>query len=171
MTARLRLSAWRDDHFEAFVVLHADAEVMADLGGPIDREEARAKFERYRDAWRDHGHGRFAVENPEGVFLGYAGVMPRPAADHPLGAHVEVGWRFRREAWGRGFATESARAALDNARDRLGLTGIIAYTGPDNLRSQAVMTRLGLRRAPARDFAWILAGGARAPCLVWEVAS
>lgn len=153
-----------------FAALHVDADVMADLGGPISRQEARAKFERYREAWRVHGHGRFAVESPDGLFLGYAGVMPRPAEDQPPGAHVEVGWRFRREAWGRGFATESARAALDDARERLGLTGIIAYTGPDNRRSQAVMARPGLRRAPACDFEWILAGGARAPCLVWEVA-
>jgi RimJ/RimL family protein N-acetyltransferase len=168
-TTRLRPNPWQSDHFEEFAALHADEDVMADLGGAIGREQARAKFERYCDAWHQHGHGRFAVEDQDGAFLGYAGVMPRPAADHALGPHVEIGWRFHRDAWGHGYASESAGAALDDARERLGLAGIVAYTGPDNLRSQAVMRRLGLKRTPGRDFKWHLADGTLWRGLVWEV--
>jgi len=63
-----------------------------------------------------------------------------------------IGWRLVRSAWGQGYATEAARAALLDAFTRVGLTEVLAYTSSDNTRSQSVMTRLGLERTPARDF-------------------
>ena len=57
-----------------------------------------------------------------------------------------------RRAWGHGYATESARAALEDAFRRVGLKEIVSYTSAANLRSQAVMARLNLRREPSRDF-------------------
>ena len=57
-----------------------------------------------------------------------------------------------RHAWGHGYATEAARAALADASLRFELTEVLAYTAPDNIRSQAVMNRAGLQRDPLRDF-------------------
>lgn len=57
-----------------------------------------------------------------------------------------------RSAWGKGFASEAARAALHDGFGRHGWTEVLSYTAPDNLRSQAVMGRLGLAREPHRDF-------------------
>ncbi len=150
-TPRLRLRRWTDADQDAFAALHADPEVMRDLGGPIDRVASIAKFDRYRAAYRRFGFCRWAVESRAGEILGYAGLMPSPS-DHPLGPHVEIGWRLMRQAWGRGIATEAARTALDDAFRKYGPTEVLAYTAPDNIRSQAVMTRLGLRRDPSRDF-------------------
>lgn len=169
-TERLRLHRWAERHRDAFTLLHADPHVMADMGGPIDRKDADLKLDGYRLAQHEHGVARWAVETPDGVFLGYAGVMPRMAADHPLGPHHEIGWRFRREAWGHGYATESAAAALDHARRELGLTGIVSYTGADNLRSQAVMRKLDLIRDSSRDFTVPDPHGNPWPGLVWMVA-
>ncbi|WP_193173368.1 GNAT family N-acetyltransferase [Nisaea nitritireducens] len=168
-TERLRLNSWAERHLEAFAEMHADVEVMADLGGPIDFSASMAKFERYRDALRNHGISRWAVEDREGRFLGYAGVMPRLSADHPLGPHHEIGWRFQRSAWGHGYATESAGAALDHARNSLGLTGIISYTGSENARSQSVMRKLGLTRRPMFDFVQNIEDGRTWSGLVWAV--
>ncbi|MBR0798267.1 GNAT family N-acetyltransferase [Bradyrhizobium jicamae] len=170
-TPRLRLHRWDDRHRAPFAAMHADPEVMADLGGPIGPPESQAKFARYVAAERDHGVSRWAVEGRDGAFLGYAGVMPRSSNDHPLGAHFEVGWRFVRLAWGQGYATESARAALLHAVDRIGMREILSYASPDNKRSQAVMARLNLIRDPARDFVTLTSRGEAWRGLVWVVPS
>lgn len=150
-TPRLRLRPWQDDDRAGFAALHGDPEVMADLGGPIDRAASDAKLDRYLAAFARHGFSRWAVTAPDGELLGYTGVMPE-AEGHPLGSHVQVGWRFVRRAWGHGYATEATLAALNDAFGRAGLAEILAYTAVDNTRSQAVMARLGLQRDPSRDF-------------------
>lgn len=155
-TPRLILRRWRESHCDAFAAMNADPEVMADLGGPIDRAASDAKLDRYAAAFGQAGFGRWAIdardfEDRAGAFLGYAGVMPA-GPDHPLGRHFEIGWRLTRAAWGHGYASEAARAALDDVFGRVGLTEVVAYTAPDNLRSQAVMVRLRLSRDASRDF-------------------
>lgn len=157
-THRLLLRPWRDDDAPAFARLHADADVMADLGGPFDRAQSDAKLARYRAANDEHGVSRWAVEDADG-FAGYAGVMPQSNPGHPLGAHYEIGWRFMRAAWGRGYASESASAALSDAFERCGLREVLSYTSPDNMRSQAVMARLQLQRDASRDFVADYGGG------------
>lgn len=169
-TTRLRLHRWQGRHRDAFARMHADPEVMADLGGPIDRDASDAKLDRYEAAERAFGMSRWAVEDLSGRFLGYAGIMRRPDGAHPLGDHTEIGWRFHREAWGHGYATESAKAALNHARCLLGLTDIIAYTSRENLRSQSVMTRLGMVRNAARDFTVKGPQGQPFSALVWQIA-
>ena len=150
-TPRTRLRCWEQTDRDAFAAMHADPEVMHDYGGPIDRRESDAKLDRYAMAYRQHRFCRWADEGEDGAFLGYAGIMPsRPG--HPIGPHIDIGWRLVRHAWGHGYATEAARAALDDAFVRVGLAEVLAYTAADNLRSQAVMTRLQMERDPSRDF-------------------
>lgn len=165
-TPRLRLRCWRDADRPAFAAMHAHPEVMFDQGGPIDRVASDAKLDRYIAAFRQFGICRWAVETRAGAFLGYAGVMPRDER-HPLGAHVDIGWRLVRHAWGRGYATEAADAALHDAFTRAGLLEIVAYTAPDNVRSQAVIGRLGMRRDASRDFVADYEGSAAWRGLVW----
>ena len=167
-TPRLRLYRSHDRHRDGFARMHADAEVMADLGGPISRATSDLKLDRYISAESAYGTSRWAVETRDGEFIGYEGVMRRPDETHPLGDHVEVGWRFRRQSWGHGFATESARYALRYAMARTGLRHIVAYTGVNNLRSQAVIARLGMVRDPSRDFTVIGVTGKPWAGLVWE---
>ena len=150
-TSRLRLRCWRNADRDAFAALHADPEVTRDLGGPLDRATSDAKLDRYRTAYRRLGCCRWAVASHTGEVLGYVGLMPSPP-DHPLGPHVDIGWRLMPHAWGQGIAIEAARAALAGAFRQHGLIEVLAYTAPDNCRSQAVMNRLGLRRDPSRDF-------------------
>ena len=164
-TARLTLRPWREWDRPAFAALNADPLVSADLGGPLSRPESDAKFDRYCATFARHGFSRWAIEDSRQVFVGYAGVMPSPAG-HPLGPHAEIGWRLVHAAWSKGYATEAARAALDDVFARLGLAEVLAYTSADNARSQAVMARLDLRREPSRDFD-ALYGGVPWHGLVW----
>jgi len=140
---------------------------MHDYGGPISRAESDAKFDRYMATYREHGFSRWAIETETGAFVGYAGVMPS-GADHPLGLHFQIGWRLVRHAWGYGYATEAARAALTDAFVRVRLESVLAYTAADNLRSQADMTRLQMRRDPSRDFTTDYATIKAWRGLVWE---
>ena len=167
-TPRLRLRCWDELHRDAFAAMHADPEVMHDYGGPISRAESGAKFDHYVATYREHGFSRWAIETETGGFLGYAGVVPS-GADHPLGSHFQIGWRLVRHAWGYGYATEAARAALTDAFVCVGLESVLAYTAPDNLRSQAVMARLQMRRDTSRDFTADYARIKAWRGLVWEV--
>jgi RimJ/RimL family protein N-acetyltransferase len=151
-TERLRLRVWEEADRDHFATLNADPIVMNDLGGPLSRDDSDAKLDRYLKAWGRNGYGRWLVETISGEFLGYCGIMPI-REDHPIGIHDEIGWRLIRKAWGHGYATEAARAALIDVFRRVKLIEVLAYTDAQNIRSQAVMRRLGLRRDTSRDFA------------------
>jgi RimJ/RimL family protein N-acetyltransferase len=157
-TDRLRLRNWRESDRDAFARLNAAAEVTPDLGGPLDRIESDAKFDRYVAAFERHGFCRWALEDLSGQFLGYAGVMPSRQG-HPLGPHADIGWRLLRAAWGRGYATEAAKASLRDAFERVRLKEVLAYTSADNVRSRAVIQRLKLQRAASLDYSEPLGGG------------
>lgn len=146
--------------------MHLEPEVMADYGGVLDRASSDAKMDRYSAGIAALGFGRWLVEDRSGVFLGYCGVAAGRDA-HPLGPHFEVGWRFTRKAWGYGYATEAASAALADVFERAGLLVVLAYTAPENHRSQAVMSRLGLVRDEALDFVADYGGGKLLRSVVW----
>lgn len=165
-TPRLRLRCWKQTDRDVFAGMHTDPEVMRDYGGPIGRSASDAKLDRYVETYRRHRFCRWAVESRGGLFLGYAGIMPS-WPNHPIGPHVEIGWRLMRHAWGHGYATEAARAALTDAFTRMEQCEVIAYTAPDNLRSQAVMTCLQMQRDPSRDFTADYGTGKGWRGLVW----
>ena len=98
------------------------------------------------------GFGLWAVEVAGGPpFIGFVGLAV-PRFEAHFTPAVEVGWRLAREHWGRGYATEAARAALDYGFGTVGLEEVVSLTVPANTRSIAVMERLGMTRDPADDF-------------------
>jgi RimJ/RimL family protein N-acetyltransferase len=149
-TARLRLRPWRDDDLAAFAALNADPEVMEHLPGVLTREESDAMVGRLRAHFDAHGFGLWAVDAGDGV-VGFAGLSV-PRFDAPFMPAVEVGWRFARAAWGKGYATEAARAAMADGFGRLGLREIVSFTVPANGRSRRVMERLGMTHDEQDDF-------------------
>jgi RimJ/RimL family protein N-acetyltransferase len=157
-TERLRLRTWRESDRDAFAMLNAAPEVTWDLGGPLDRSESDAKFDRYVATFERHGLCRWALEDLSGQFLGYTGVMPSRHG-HPLGPHADIGWRLVRAAWGRGYATEAAKASLRDAFERVRLKEVLAYTSADNVLSRAVIQRLKLQRAASLDYSEPLGAG------------
>jgi ribosomal-protein-alanine N-acetyltransferase len=151
-TARLLLRPWRDDDLAAFAAMNADPRVMQFFPKLLTRAESDAAVERHRRHFERHGYGIWAVEAP-GVapFVGRVGLAVFEA-DVPFAPCVEVGWRLAFEHWGRGYATEAARAAVAFAFGAPGLSEVVSFTVPANARSRAVMERLGMTRDPADDF-------------------
>ncbi|HEY4240529.1 MAG TPA: GNAT family N-acetyltransferase [Kofleriaceae bacterium] len=149
-TARLVLRRWCAADREPFAALNADPEVMAHLPARLSRAESDAMVDRIEAHWDAHGFGLAAVEH-RGAFLGYCG-LTIPSYPLPFAPCVEIGWRFARAAWGHGYATEAARAALEYGFAR-GLPEIVSFTVAANTRSRAVMERLGMQRDLDGDFA------------------
>lgn len=151
-TERLVLRQWRDDDREPFAAMNADPEVMEHLPAVLDRAASDAMLDRLQASIEEQGWGLWAVERRDtGALVGFTGLsVPR----HPLPflPCVEVGWRLARPAWGHGFATEAGREALQVAFDEIGLDEVVSFTTVTNVRSRAVMQRLGLTRDPADDF-------------------
>ena len=146
------LREWRDEDLEPFAALNADSEVMWFMPKLLSRDECATRIQNIRDHFRDHGFGLWAVEVRDVIpFIGFVG-LSIPRFEMPFTPCVEIGWRLAREAWGQGFATEAARAAVAFGFDELGLQEIVSFTVPDNVRSRRVMERLGMTHDPAGDF-------------------
>ena len=151
-TSRLLLRPWRDGDLPAFAALNANPRVMEFFPKVLTRAESDERVASIRRHFDEHGFGRWAVEAP-GVadFVGVVGLAVFEA-DVPFAPCVELGWRLACEHWGRGYATEAARAALGFGFRVAGLDEIVAFTVPANTRSRRVMERLGMTRDPADDF-------------------
>lgn len=149
-TERLVLRPWLGSDRAPFAALNADPMVMEHLQGTMDRAASDAFVDRIGTCWADRGWGLWAVEVP-GVspFVGYVGLWP---ADFVAPGTVEVGWRLANHVWGNGYAPEAAAEALRFGFDDVGLDEIVSFTVPQNSNSWRVMEKIGLRRAPQRDF-------------------
>jgi RimJ/RimL family protein N-acetyltransferase len=152
LTTRLLLRQWQDADREPFATMNADPAVMEHYPSTLTRAESEVMVERIQTGFRQHGYGLWALEVVDsGEFIGYTGLAPASFEGRFTPA-VEIGWRLARPAWGHGYATEAARAALAFGFERAGLREIVSFTTPGNLRSQAVMRRIGMTHDPADDF-------------------
>jgi ribosomal-protein-alanine N-acetyltransferase len=145
-TARLILRPWRDSDLVPFAEQNADPVVMRYLVGPLTRRQSDDYVARAVKHLTETGYGKWAVEAP-GVapFIGAVG-LSRVKFEASFTPAVEVAWRLNRAYWGRGYATEAARAAIEDGFTRIGLTEIVAFTTLGNTQSQRVMQRLGMTR-------------------------
>lgn len=131
--------------------MNADPEVREHLGDLLTREQSDASVAAFQAEFDQRGYGWWAVEvQATREFIGFAG-LDRVDDGMPF-TGVEIGWRLARSAWGHGYATEAALKVLDYGFETLELPEILAVTTATNLRSQAVMRRIGMTRDPADDF-------------------
>jgi RimJ/RimL family protein N-acetyltransferase len=147
-TARLHLRQWHDDDLARFASLNADPEVMRHFPAPLEATASDAMARRMQAHLAEFGWGNWAVERLDtGAFIGFVG-LSLPRAPLPFAPCVEIGWRLARAHWGQGFATEAAREALRIGFVQFGFAEMVSFTALTNLRSIAVMERIGLRRDP-----------------------
>ena len=151
-TDRLILRDWREEDWPFFWEGTNTPGVMRWLGGVCDGAKRDAAQQRLLSYEREHGHTFWCVERrSDGAILGFCGLKRSNQTGGPLGM-MEVGWRLREDAWGRGYAKEAATASLDLAFDRFDAEEVIAMTVQRNTASWGLMQRLGMRRRADLDF-------------------
>ena len=167
VTERLVLRQFTAADVDGLLELDGDPAVMRFISRKTrSRAEIEAevlpRFLGYYERYRDFGHWA-ADTRDNGEFIGWFGLRPVMATgaamvdwvDAPLPAHTaSLGYRLRRSAWGRGYATEGSRALVRRAFTELGVEVIVATTMTVNTRSRAVMEKAGLRYARTVHLDW-----------------
>lgn len=150
-TERLRLRNWKEEDYPAFAQMNDDDEVMAYFPEKLSAAESEEAAKSYRAIIAVNGWGLWAVdEQASDEFIGFVGLkpvlsIPYCAANDTPQPSVEIAWRLRRAAWGKGFAQEAARECLRLGFEDLKLPEIISFTTVANKRSQRVMQAIGMR--------------------------
>jgi RimJ/RimL family protein N-acetyltransferase len=151
-TERLILRKWREGDRELFARMNCDPAVMEHFPALLSREESDALVDRAEAHLEQHGFGPWAAELRESQeFIGYIGLVI-PQFEASFTPCVEIGWRLAREHWGKGLATEGARALVRHGFEVQRMQELVSFTVPANRRSRRVMMKLGMTHDPRDDF-------------------
>ncbi len=147
-TQRLILRQWSADDIPAFTQLNACPDTMEFFPSVYSQEQTQELVDWCSASIAERGWGFWAVEEKvSSDFIGMVGLNDFPR-DIPVKQSHEVGWRLLRTYWGKGYATEAAKASLSYGFNKLGLDEIVAFTPTGNVRSRKVMDRLGMTLEP-----------------------
>lgn len=145
-TARLGLRMWEAKDIVPYFAMSSDSEVMAYFPSILDLQETEASVARIQAHFEQHRFGVYVVELLDTKeFIGFTGLMV-PTFESFFTPCVEIGWRFKKGAWGKGFATEAAFACLGYGFETLCLDSIYSFTSIHNIRSEKVMQRIGMKK-------------------------
>jgi RimJ/RimL family protein N-acetyltransferase len=151
-TQRLLLRRWRQEDREPFYRLNSDPRVMEFMPACLTRPESDLLVDRITEHFRTHEFGLYAAETREDrAFIGFIGLSV-PSFEASFTPCVEIGWRLSADHWGRGLATDGARAVVKHAFGKLGLDEIVSFTVPGNTRSRRVMEKIGMTHDASEDF-------------------
>lgn len=143
-TSRLRLRDWKDTDFEPFRQLNADEEVMKFSPKTLSKEESDAFCQAIIAEIKECGFGLYAVEvKATNEFIGFIG-FHRATFESDFTPCIEIGWRLKKEVWGKGYATKGAKACLEYGFEELGFDEIFSFTADINEPSKQVMRKIGL---------------------------
>lgn len=147
---QVTLRQWRDSDLAPYAAMNADPEVMRYFPSLLNREQSAAWLARQRSLIEQRGWGLWALD-VDGTFAGFIG-LAIPGFEAPFMPCVEVGWRLRREYWGKGLAYRGALQALEYGFNILKLPEIVSFTATANVPSRRLMERLGFVHDSASDF-------------------
>lgn len=151
-TERLILRPWTDDDLKPFADLNADPRVREYFPGILTSEESNASVKLFNEHIEKFGFGFWAVSLIQtGEFIGFIGLQ-NVTFEAPFTPAVEIGWRLVHKYWGKGYATEGAKAALKYGFEELKLAEIVSFTPAQNSRSRHVMEKIGMTYDSKDDF-------------------
>ena len=148
-TDRLYLRQWKESDFKPFALMNSNPMVMEFFPSLLSKKESDEMALRIQSFISERGWGFWALEEKEtGIFIGFTG-LHIPTHDLPFSPCVEIGWRLAPSFWGKGLVTEAAKASLRLGFNELKLDEVISFTVKNNVRSLAVMKRLGMTKQQA----------------------
>ena len=151
-TQRLLLRQWREEDFAPFAAMNADPRVMEHFPSVKTLEESRKEYQAILEQFKKHGYGWWAVSVIDGPdFIGFVG-LNHVNFETSFTPAVEIGWRLAFNYWGKGYATEGAIASLRYGFETLKLKEIVSFTAVQNMKSRAVMERIGMHHDAEDDF-------------------
>lgn len=153
-TERLILRAWKEEDLPAFAAMNADPRVREFFPNVLTAAQSDDEARCFQLRYRQEGFGLFAAElRSESTFIGFVGMQTMnlqvPFLRQPI---VEIGWRLAFQFWGRGLATEGARAVVGHAFEVVHLQQIVAIAVLSNFRSRKVAEKIGMQHIPELDF-------------------
>ncbi len=148
-TARLDVRRWTLDDALAALHIYSDPEVMRHIGGETtpDLPAQRAQITKFIEAYEGQGpeYGRWPlIVRDTGALIGAVLMKPLPGVDNQPTQHIEIGWHLGRAHWGRGYASEAARALIEHALETTELQTLHAVVDPPNTASLRLAERLGM---------------------------
>lgn len=152
VTDRLILRSWRESDRAQFALMNNDPDVMQYFPSTQPRDVSDKSFDKRAAHDKEHGFCFWAAELKEtGAFIGFIG-MEITHEGMPFAGAPEIGWRLNKEHWGLGLAPEGAKACLAYAFSHLKAREVVSFTTTNNLPSQRVMQKIGMRHEPDYDF-------------------
>jgi RimJ/RimL family protein N-acetyltransferase len=145
-TERLLLRGWKPEDHAPFAAICGDPEVMRYIGNGSTRtpDDAARYIGAFEREWTERGFGLFAVESKQtGGLIGFTG-LSWPGFLPEVLPSIEIGWRFSKPSWGKGYASEAASAALAFGVNELGITDIVSIYQIGNGASARIMQKLGM---------------------------
>lgn len=144
-TERLGFRHWHPSDTEPFIAMNSSTTAMEFFPSPLNRNESLAFIQRIQNHFQEHGYGLYAVETLSNhEFIGFIG-FSHPRFDSFFTPCVEIGWRLAVQHWGKGFATEGARACIEYGFAALDFRDIYSFTATINTRSERVMAKIGMK--------------------------
>ena len=150
-TDRLLLRFWKEEDLDPFAKLNADPHVMEYFPSPLSKTESDQMVKRMQAGLEERGFGLWAAsEIRTQNFIGFIGLNAVEQSTLPVhfAPAIEVGWRLAFDYWGKGYATEGAKAALKYGFQALRLKEVVSFTAAQNKRSRRVMERIGMHHDP-----------------------
>jgi RimJ/RimL family protein N-acetyltransferase len=152
-TERLILRTWNEADVEAYFDINQDSKVLEFLPGPLSMDVVKQFIAEKNQCFVDHGYTLWAVEEKmTGEMIGFIG-FSSPLWKAHFTPCIEIGWRLGSQYWGKGYATEGAKAALEYGFKQFDWNEVVSFTVPNNIRSIRVMEKIGMKRDMNGDFA------------------
>ena len=155
-SSRLIFRDWKEEDLDVFRKMNCDNQGMEYFPNTLSHGETDSFYQKIQEEFRQYGYGLFAVEiKNANEFIGFIG-FHWSRIHLGSGSFLEIGWRLKKEAWGKGFATEGAKECLAYGFNHLGFNELYSFTSELNTRSENVMKKIGMTQKmefnhPQRD--------------------